>query len=421
MVKYIDRFIFNNDKNIKSQSIIWNIIASLLNAIISAYLLLIVTRFIGVKAGGIFVIASTIAYQMLTIGNYGMRNYQATDTLKKFSFSEYLNSRFITSIFMIIASFIIILYNGYTTEKSLIVLFFILFKWVDAIEDVYHGLYQQNNRLDVACRAQSLRYIISLIFFTIIIILTKNLLVSCIIGFIFSFAFFMWINKYIKKKFTYNNNKKKINVLKLLYECFPLFISSYLYLYICNSPKFAIDKVLSDSYQTYFGIIFMPVFVINLISTLIYRPLLTSLAEIWNSGQHKKMVNSILRQISIIGIITALAIVFAYFFGTQLLGLIYGVDISKYKIHLSLLMIGGGLNAIVGYLLSIVTIVRAQKLVIFGYGIVACISFLSSKMLVTKYKLLGAAALYDVLILFLGIYFIIVFIIFYKKSNVKKV
>ena len=230
----------------------------------------------------------------------------------------------------------------------------------------------------------------------------------------------MWINKYIKKKFTYNNNKKKINVLKLLYECFPLFISSYLYLYICNSPKFAIDKVLSDSYQTYFGIIFMPVFVINLISTLIYRPLLTSLAEIWNSGQHKKMVNSILRQISIIGIITALAIVFAYFFGTQLLGLIYGVDISKYKIHLSLLMIGGGLNAIVGYLLSIVTIVRAQKLVIFGYGIVACISFLSSKMLVTKYKLLGAAALYDVLILFLGIYFIIVFIIFYKKSNVKK-
>ena len=194
MVKYIDRFIFNNDKNIKSQSIIWNIIASLLNAIISAYLLLIVTRFIGVKAGGIFVIASTIAYQMLTIGNYGMRNYQATDTLKKFSFSEYLNSRFITSIFMIIASFIIILYNGYTTEKSLIVLFFILFKWVDAIEDVYHGLYQQNNRLDVACRAQSLRYIISLIFFTIIIILTKNLLVSCIIGFIFSFINLIQIN-----------------------------------------------------------------------------------------------------------------------------------------------------------------------------------------------------------------------------------
>ena len=101
-MKYIEKFIFNNDKNIKSQSIIWNLIASLLNAIISAYLLLVVTRFIGIKAGGIFVIASTLAYQMLTIGNYGMRNYQATDTLNKFSFNEYLYSRYITSIFIII-------------------------------------------------------------------------------------------------------------------------------------------------------------------------------------------------------------------------------------------------------------------------------------------------------------------------------
>ncbi|MEE3343276.1 MAG: oligosaccharide flippase family protein [Bacilli bacterium] len=419
-MKYLDRFIFNNDKSIKSQSVIWNIVASLLNAIISAYLLLIVTRFIGVKVGGIFVIASTLAYQMLTIGNYGMRNYQATDTLKKFSFSEYLSSRFITSILMIIASFIIIIYNGYTINKALIILFFILFKWVDAIEDVYHGFYQQNNRLDVACRAQSIRYIVSLIFFTVVIIITKDLLISCITSFVFSFIFFVWINKYIKKRFSFKKKTKHKNVLQLLYECFPLFISSYLYLYICNSPKYSIDKVLSDSFQTYFGIIFMPVFVINLISTLIYRPLLTGLAETWNSGKYKEMIKSIVKQISIIGVITVMAVGFAYFFGTQVLGLIYGVDISKYKLHLSLLMIGGGLNAIVGYLLSIVTIVRAQKLVIFGYGVVAGISVLISKMLVVKYKLLGAAILYDVLILLLGVYFIVLVIIFYKK-NVKKV
>ena len=420
-MEIIDRFIFNKDKNIEKQSIIWNSIASLLNAIISAYLLLVITRFIGIKAGGIFAIASTLGYQTLTIGNYGMRNFQATDTLRKFTFKEYLNSRYITSILMIIGSVLIVLYNNYSLQKSLIVLAFILFKWVDAIEDVYHGLYQQNNRLDVACRAQSIRYVFSLLFFTLAIIITKNLLTSCLSSFVFSFIFFIWLNNHIKKKFTLEKKKENKKVIKLLYECFPLFISSYLYLYICSSPKYAIDKVLNDNLQTYFGIIFMPVFVINLISVLVYRPLLTSLAEKWNNGEYKVMINRIFKQLFIILFLTISAVIFAYFLGTQVLGIIYGVDVSKYKIHLSLLMMGGGLNAIVGYLLSVVTIIRAQKSVIFGYGTVAILSLLISETMVAKYKLMGATILYDTLILSLAIFFVIVFIIVYKKSIVKKV
>ena len=159
----INKFFFNNDKNIDSQSAVWNLVASLLNAGTSAYLLLFITRFIGVEVGGIFIIASTLAYQMLTIGTYSMRNYQATDTLNKYTFKEYLYSRYLTSIFMAIASFAVVIFNGYSISKSLIILAFILFKWIDALEDVYHGFYQQHNRLDVACRAQSIRYILSLL------------------------------------------------------------------------------------------------------------------------------------------------------------------------------------------------------------------------------------------------------------------
>ena len=252
----IKKIFFWNNVNIKRKSIVWNFIASMLNAAISAYMLMIVTRFIGVKDGGIFAIASTLGYQLLTIGNYGMRNFQATDTKKIFTFREYLISRFITSFLMIIAMVIIVIVRDYSLYKALIIISFCLFKWVDAYEDVYHGLYQQNERLDVACREQSYRYIFSLIIFTISSIITKDLLISCILTFIFSLIFFIIFNNIIKTEFKTNNTVDKKNIIKLLKECFPLFISSCLYLYICNSPKYAIDSVLNDEIQTYFGIIF---------------------------------------------------------------------------------------------------------------------------------------------------------------------
>lgn len=414
---FVKKMLFFDNKNIKKQSMLWNLIASVLNAGISAYMLMIITRFIGVSDGGIFAIAATLGYQFLTIGCFGMRNYQATDTNNIYSFKEYLVSRYITSILMILTMIVFILYKNYDLSKSLVVIAFVLFKWIDAYEDVYHGFYQQNDRLDVACREQSYRYIFSLLFFTIIIILTKNLFVSCLFTFIFSLIFFIVINNIIKQEFIENDKFNKKNVLKLLRDCFPLFLSTYLYLYICNSPKYAIDAVLNDSLQSYFGILFMPVFVINLISTLVYRPILTKLAVLWNTNKISELKQDIFKQLVIILVFTLCAVIFAYFIGTEVLGLIYGVDLSEYKTTLSLLMIGGGLNAVVSYLLSIITIIRAQNTILPGYIFVSILAIIFSNKIVKNYSLMGASVLYDILTLLLTLYFIIIFVIKYKKSH----
>ena len=420
-MKLMNKILFNNDKNITSQSVIWNLIASLLNAIISAYMLMIVTRYIGIKEGGIIAIAATLAYQLLIIGNYGMRNYQATDTKRNYSFTEYLYSRYITSILMILAMFIIVFYNGYNMHKSLVIIGFVLFKWVDAIEDVYHGFYQQNNRLDVGGREQSYRYVFSLIVFTVATIITKDIVISCMLTFILSLLFFVIVNHYIKKHFKLETKVIKKNIYKLLMDCFPLFISTYLYLYICNAPKYAIDTVSTDVIQSYFGVIFMPVFIINLISTLIYRPILTNMAEKWNSNKHKFLM-SVYKQIGIIVALTVLAVIGAYLLGTQVLGFVYKMDLSSYKTELCLLMIGGGFNAFIGYMLSVITIIRSQKSIIFGYIFVALISFFFSNGMIKNYEIMGAALLYLILTVTLGLYFIIIFILKFnnKKQNKTK-
>ena len=57
----------------------WNLCASSLNSLMTAFILFFVMRLNGVEDAGLFSIASALAYQALTIGLFGVRNCQAAD------------------------------------------------------------------------------------------------------------------------------------------------------------------------------------------------------------------------------------------------------------------------------------------------------------------------------------------------------
>ena len=157
-----------NDENIEKSSYIWNMAGSMLMAFQSVIMLMILTRTVGLGEAGVFTIAYANASLFLNIGKYGMRNFQVSDVYGQFSFIEYLRSRWITTLLMIIVatSYIVhsSLVNNYSFEKSMVIIWMCLFKVADAIEDVYYGMYQQKGRLDIAAKAMTLR-----MFFTIII------------------------------------------------------------------------------------------------------------------------------------------------------------------------------------------------------------------------------------------------------------
>ena len=84
-------------EKIEQKSVFWNMMSSGLNSVVSIFLLWIVTMINGVSDAGIFSLAFSTSQMMLTIGNYGMRNYQATDIRNKYSTGVYLSSRIFTN------------------------------------------------------------------------------------------------------------------------------------------------------------------------------------------------------------------------------------------------------------------------------------------------------------------------------------
>lgn len=394
----VKKFLLNAE-HIERDSYIWNMTGSILMAFQSVIMLMILTRTLGLKEAGIFTIAYADANLFLTIGKYGMRNFQVSDVKKQFSFGEYWVSRVITSAGMVIVSLGYVLYahhtSEYTIEKSLVIIWMCLFKVIDAMEDIYHGHYQNENRLDMAGKALTIRMGATIFTFGLCLILLHNLLISLIIATVIStlllVIFIVWISDIFplrKEVIDWENNKLLLKV------CTPLFISSFFSFYIGNAPKYAIDATLTDELQACYGFIAMPVFVIELLNGFIFNPMLHKMSVLWNERKIKEFVHKIICQGEIIALITSVCMIGAYFLGIPVLSWLYNTNLSEYKSELLILLLGGGFLGLAGFLNIINTIIRRQKNLMWGYAVIALVAYLFSERVVAQYGMFGAAMLY---------------------------
>ena len=178
------KFLLGNEKNAMKNSYIWNSVGGMLNACQSAILLIVISRVNVAEDAGIFAIAYAIASLALTLGNYSMRNFQATDVTEKYNANTYFSSRMVTVFFMLLLVVYYICRGriclGYSVSKCLAIVWIAMLKVIDAIEDVLHGLLQQNGRLDIAGKCLTIRYVIVLAVFSIGLIISSNLSHCCL-------------------------------------------------------------------------------------------------------------------------------------------------------------------------------------------------------------------------------------------------
>lgn len=423
MKKYVDSILNADTNQIIRRASFWNMIASLLNSVTSAVLLFFITRFCGLNEAGIFSIASAIAYQCLSVGNFGVRSFHAADVKKDYTFSDYFYIRVFSYSLLLIMLLYYAFGSGYTLDKSLAVLSFGLFKSIDVIEDLYHGEYHRNNRLDIGAMLLTLRYLISIVLFIICIIVTKNVCISSLITFVVSLAIFFLTNKdfvhiYVKEKLHFNFGKFK----SLLIILIPLVLTNYIKMYITNSPKYAIDAYLGNVEQAYFNVLFMPVFIISLLSDIIFRPFIPRFSHEWINNDLDKFKKRMFTQILIIIGLTLFIMAGGYVLGLRLLEIVYGVSLDGYMGTLMCLLLGGGINTYCCFMILVMTIQREQNkmAVINVVDLVICL--LISKPLVTTLGINGAMLIFVSLnIIPAIIYTAIVANAFKKRSKEREV
>lgn len=403
---------------VKKSEFIWNTIGSIISSILNAILLLFCTRINGTEIAGMFSISFATAIILNAVGDFGIRIYQVTDTNKKYKFEDYLLSR----IFVVLAMFIIglafVIISGYTIEKMMICILLILFKIVDNLSETYQAEFQINGRLDIGGKSIVIRNCVAMIFFLIVDILTHNIVLSCFALFIGNALFFVLYDKIkIKQFININKNLNKEAIKNIIKECFPLAISTLLSMYITNAVKYAIDAYGNYDMQTYFNIIYLPTFTINLVSLLVIKPILKPLGDTWNNNKKKEFLKIILKLSAIILSATVLIEIVCASIAIPILSIVYGVDLSMYKVELMILVISGFFYAMSTLIFYALSTMREQKQTTIAYIVTSIFSLIVPYILVGKYGMMGTAIsnLLITIVLFLILTFF--FLIAYKKTD----
>ena len=382
----------------------WNLLGNLAFAGSSVLFTLIVTRMTSPMEADSFSLAYGIAAILVVVGMFQVRSYQGTDVLFRHSFTSYSIARCLSLLLMMAIFFPYLFVSGidlHESSKIAIIGLYVLFRMCEAISDLFQGLFQRHERLDIAGKSMTIRYsfstILLLAFLLITKSLTQSLLYLVVLNFIFVFCY-----DYVKSKefetidFSVKDLKRDLfDAITILKNCIPLFISGFLLAYIFNEPRIAIDSEIRLGHfiagtQRDFNILFMPVFFMSLF-ILILRPLTTQLAILWKNKELKKFDAIIAKMFVIVLGVGLVLTVLAYLIGTPILSLVFALPLNQHSTTLAILVFSGILYSIGIVFGDVMTVIRKQTYLLPVYLFMFIASKLTNNDLVQKMGLLGAS------------------------------
>ena len=356
---------------------VWNTVGVGLWGMVFPVLTIVVTQLAGAEQAGMFSLAFVTALLLMFVGNYGVRNFQASDLDEEYSFADYQANRVLTVVIMLVAGITYCKFRGYTDQMWLMSLGVYLYKAVDALADVYEGRLQQVDKLYLAGISQAFRSAAALIGFSLALLITRNVGVSSIVMAVIAaltFVVFTFPLAQLETPKSRSANAKR--VIALLKQCFPLFVALFMYNLIDNMPKFVMEGALSYDNQLYYNALYFPAHAILLTSGFIYKPMLLKMANAWADPAKRKKFDLII--VVMFVIIVAITVVVAgamSWFGLAIMSFLYGIDFEQYRGLCFVMLAAGGVTAGIELLYQVITVLRRQRavtklyLITFGFSL----------------------------------------------------
>lgn len=193
-------------------------------------------------------------------------------------------------------------------------------------------------------------------------------------------------NRFKDEKYTWKN------VWNILKSEFFVFANSFAGIYILNASKYAIDSFSNENIQAIFGYIMMPATVMTLFAQFILLPFLNKFKELFEKKEISALNILGWKIKGIVAVFGVLAVGIAYLIGTQVLTLIYGVELGDYRIFLVSIIASYIMYAISYINLVLLTTMRKTFIQFVIYLICMIIAFIGSNILVKSFEIAGATA-----------------------------
>lgn len=374
----------NSEKKEFLKNFIWNSLGTGINSFNSLFFLIIVTRVNDIQTAGIFSIAYATATILYTLAMYSGRLCQVTDIENKIKDKDYIVNRALTCIIMLIGATGFLILKQYSPFKTTIFALLAIFKALEAFSDILYGVMQKNDILYKSGQSLTLKGFIGILLFLIVDLITRDLRLACLAVIIVNLVILVVYDYLIiTRKLIDKESKVNIkNVVSILKSEFFVFVNSFAGIYILNAPKYAIDSFLTEDIQAIYGYIMMPATVMTLFTQFIVMPFLGKLKDMYEKKELKEIEKVTFKIKLVVIAFGGFAVLAAFLIGPEFLGLIYGLDLTAYRMNLCVI-IGSYIFYAISYInLVTLTTIRHTFVQFVIYIISMIIAFTGSNILV---------------------------------------
>jgi len=359
---------------------------------------------------GQFALGLAITAPVMMFLNLQLRGIQATDASGQFVFGHYLGLRMATILVSLVVIFGLIRFGDYEWQMGLVILAIGGAKAVESVNDIFYGLFQQRERMDLVACSMLIRGPLSLITLASGYYLTRSLLVSVLgVAFCWTIVLLCYdiprashlvrscgLERGIDSRCqplmtTISPSWESESLLRLTWLALPLGMVMLLNSLNTNIPRYFIQKELGDAQLGIFAAMAYFLVAGNTVVAALGQSASPRLAKYFAARNINAYCRLLLRLAAIGVSLGMLGILLAVAAGGPLLTVLYSAEFSKQVDVLVWLMIGATFTYIAAFLGYGMTAARRFGVQLPLFALVAASVTVLSYLLVPAWGLVGAA------------------------------
>lgn len=376
--------------NYKKQAI-YNTIGNLVYMACLWIMSVLVVSICGFYDAGVFAIAMTIGNVFYFIAMYGIRSFQASDVVGEFSDIVYFKTRTVTVLISILCCMVYLLVYKYDFYTFFAVLLYTIFRGVEAASDVIFGELQNVGHLEVAGVSMSVKGIVCVAVFSILLGWSKNLDLA-LLGITIVSLFFLFFYDYIQYKKHRNpmRRNKRGSVKKLLVTGFPMLLTTVFPIIVTAIPRLVLEQYYGTEMLGIYSSISTPTVLITTIVPNMLCPFMTYYGICYQRKENKKILLMMWVSILCSALLGVFACILAYFFGNVVMTILFGNEILPYLYVFIPLIIATCVYAFSMCGNSVLITIRYPRWLTLFAALALLVSIIITPWLVTKYFMIGA-------------------------------
>jgi O-antigen/teichoic acid export membrane protein len=347
---------------------------------------------------------------MICAGLSSLRIVHATDARGDYHFQDYLGLRILTTITGLAAVAGIVYFTNYSRVTAGVILIVAFAKAVENLSDVFGGLLQHQERMDLLALSTMLRGTLSLLFMAVGLYLTRNILVAALcLAFSWTLTLLLFdvrvgasllaapsrVSSLAFALKTVGGLLRRGWNWRILVAIgtlgLPVLIAATLVSVTTNIPRYFIEHFLGISELGKFAAMAYPMAVGITVINAVGQSAMPRLAREYADGNLQRFSGLMLRLIGIATVLGVGGVLLIQFAGGTILTLLYRPEYANYTSVFFWITVGTAfflISGILGYGVNAVRHFRTQMLISIA---VALVAVAACRLLVPRWHLTGAA------------------------------